>query len=85
VDLRNADNNITVTKTADADTVTFDLADAITVDSVTAGGTVLDGNGLKAGGLTVGTNGKISGLENGSVASGSKEAVNGGQLYGTAD
>ncbi len=85
VDLRNADNNITVTKAADADTVTFDLADAITVDSVTAGGTVLDGNGLKAGSLTVGTNGKISGLEAGSIAAGSKEAVNGGQLYGTAD
>ncbi|WP_373699123.1 YadA-like family protein, partial [Neisseria dentiae] len=98
VDLRNTDGNIKVAKSADADTVTFDLVDAISVDSVKAGDTIVNNDGvkvgdsvslasdgLKAGDLTVGTNGKISGLENGSIAAGSKEAVNGGQLYGTAD
>ncbi|HSX65473.1 MAG TPA: YadA-like family protein, partial [Pseudoxanthomonas sp.] len=46
VDLNNSDGNIVVSKDATSDNVTFDLADDITVDSVTAGGTVLNNNGL---------------------------------------
>src|SRR5690606_13529156 len=46
VDLNNADGNIVVTKADDSNDVTFDLADDITVDSVTAGDSVLDTDGL---------------------------------------
>ncbi|RPD84188.1 hypothetical protein EGK75_11425 [Neisseria weixii] len=96
-----AGDNIEVSeKQNDDGSTTYTVATAknVSFDSVTAGDAVLNqdgvkvGNdvalasdGLKAGSLTVGTNGKISGLEDGSIAAGSKEAVNGSQLYGTAD
>ncbi|MDO4907800.1 YadA-like family protein, partial [Neisseria sp.] len=95
VDLRNNDGNIVVAKSADADTVTFDLAKAISVDSVTAGDTVLNADGvsvgdnvaltsdgLKAGNVTVdAASGKISGVEAGTDAN---DAVNVAQLNAAA-
>jgi hypothetical protein len=46
VDLKNTDGNITVSKTGSSNDVTFDLDDTITVDSVTAGDTVVDTSGV---------------------------------------
>lgn len=46
VDLNNTDGNIVVSKTATDDNVSFDLADDVTVNSVTAGNSRLDTNGL---------------------------------------
>ncbi|MFQ6308738.1 ESPR-type extended signal peptide-containing protein [Lysobacter capsici] len=46
VDLNNADGNIVVSKTGADDNVSFDLADDITVNSVTAGNSRLDNTGL---------------------------------------
>ncbi|MGO1073837.1 ESPR-type extended signal peptide-containing protein, partial [Lysobacter sp. CA199] len=58
VDLNNTDGNIVVSKTAAADNVSFDLADDIIVNSVTAGATTLNTNGLTiAGGPSVTTAG----------------------------
>ncbi|VEJ52154.1 YadA-like family protein [Neisseria weaveri] len=70
VDLRGADQNIVITKSANSDTVTFDLADDITVNSVKSGKTTVNQNGvqvddsvalteegLKAGNVAVTTNG----------------------------
>ncbi|MGJ7902058.1 hypothetical protein [Lysobacter sp. 1R34A] len=54
VDLRNTDGNIAVSKVAGDNNVAFDLADDITVNSVTAGATTLNNTGLTiAGGLSV--------------------------------
>nr|WP_255610785.1 hypothetical protein [Lysobacter sp. ESA13C] len=54
VDLRNSDGNIVVSKTGADDNVAFDLADDITVNSVTAGATTLNNTGLTiAGGPSV--------------------------------
>ncbi|WP_343621533.1 ESPR-type extended signal peptide-containing protein [Acinetobacter proteolyticus] len=68
------------------------LSKDIKVDSVTAGDTVLNDNGLTiAGGPSVTKDGidagdnKVTGVADGTVAAGSKEAVNGGQLHGVAD
>ncbi|WP_038344571.1 ESPR-type extended signal peptide-containing protein [Acinetobacter sp. A47] len=62
------------------------------VDSVTAGGTRVDGNGLTIdGGPSVTKDGidagdkKVSGVADGEIAAGSKDAVNGGQLKGVSD
>ena len=58
VDLNNGDGNIVVSKTAASDNVTFDLANDITVDSVTAGNSLLDTTGLTiTGGPSVTTTG----------------------------
>ncbi|VXB00078.1 conserved hypothetical protein [Luteimonas sp. 9C] len=46
VDFNNADGNIVVSKTGTRNDVTFDLADDIEVDSLTAGNTVVDTRGL---------------------------------------
>ncbi len=46
LDLRNTDGNVQVAKSGTSNTVTFDLADDITVDSVTAGDTTLDNEGV---------------------------------------
>ena len=51
VDLKNTDKNINITK--DGHNVTFNLAKDIKVDSVTAGDTKIDTNGLKTGDITV--------------------------------
>ena len=53
VDLNNTDDNIQITKKATDDNVTFNLAKNIKVDSVTAGDTKIDSNGLKAGDVSV--------------------------------
>lgn len=53
VDLNNTDDNIQITKKATDDNVTFNLAKNIKVDSVTAGNTKIDTDGLKVGDVTV--------------------------------
>ncbi|WP_057918175.1 hypothetical protein [Lysobacter antibioticus] len=54
VDLNNTDGNIVVSKTGADDNVSFELADDITVNSVTAGATMLNNTGLTiAGGPSV--------------------------------
>ena len=49
VDLNNTDGNIDISKTADKDDVTFNLAKDIKVDSVTAGDTTVNNDGVKNG------------------------------------
>ncbi|MBP0581414.1 hypothetical protein J8I29_18945 [Labrys sp. LIt4] len=82
VDLSNTDGNIAITKTGND--VTFNLSKNITVDSVTAGNTTIDTNGLTiAGGPSVTINGidaggkKITNVANGTDAT---DAVNLSQL-----
>ncbi|WP_407704795.1 YadA-like family protein [Acinetobacter proteolyticus] len=89
------DENVTVTSRANNEGGTdfqVGLSKDVKVDSVTAGDTVLNDNGLTiAGGPSVTKDGidagdnKVTGVADGTVAAGSKEAVNGGQLYGVAD
>lgn len=89
------DENVTVTSRQNADGSTdyeVGLSKDVKVDSVTAGDTVINGDGLTiAGGPSVTKEGidagdnKVTGVADGTVAAGSKEAVNGGQLYGVAD
>ncbi|WP_433847666.1 ESPR-type extended signal peptide-containing protein [Acinetobacter proteolyticus] len=89
------DENVTVTSRANNEGGTdfqVGLSKDIKVDSVTAGDTVLNDNGLTiAGGPSVTKDGidagdnKVTGVADGTVAAGSKEAVNGGQLHGVAD
>ena len=87
VDLNNTDNNITVSKTAESNNVSFNLNKNIAVDSVKAGDATLNSDGLDiAGGpkftkTTIDAAGnKIINVADGLVAFESKEAVNGGQL-----
>ena len=82
----NGDDNIT-TK-AEGDKVTVKLNKDITVDSVKAGDTTINNNGLTiAGGPSVTKAGinaagnKISNVANGDLNANSKDAVNGSQLY----
>ncbi|WP_433847664.1 ESPR-type extended signal peptide-containing protein [Acinetobacter proteolyticus] len=89
------DENVTVTsRPNDKGGTDFQvgLSKDIKVDSVTAGDTVLNDNGLTiAGGPSVTKDGidagdnKVTGVADGTVAAGSKEAVNGSQLHGVAD
>lgn len=89
VDLHNTDGNIVIAKNAGDDDVGFDLADAITVDSVTAGNSVLNNNGLTiVGGPSV----TVAGIDAGgstirNVAPGvaGTDAVNLDQLTDAAD
>ena len=81
------DNNIGVV--SDGSTLNVKLAKTLTVlDSVTAGGTIINSGGLTIGGKTyVSSNGlnandqKITNVANGDVAANSKDAVNGSQLH----
>ena len=81
------DNNIGVV--SDGSALNVKLAKTLTgLDSVTAGGTVINSSGLTVGGKTYVTpNGinandkKITNVADGEVAANSKEAVNGGQLH----
>ena len=81
------DNNIGVI--SDGSTLNVKLAKTLTgLDSVTAGGTIINSGGLTVGGKNyVSPNGinandqKITNVANGDVAANSKEAVNGGQLH----
>ena len=85
-----AGDNITVTPTTNADgskTYTVATKKDLVVDSVKAGDTTVNTNGVTiANGPSVTKTGinagdkKITGVANGNVAAGSKEAVNGGQL-----
>ena len=82
----NGDDNIT-TK-AEGDKVTVKLNKDITVDSVKAGDTTINNDGLTiAGGPSVTKDGinaagnKISNVKDGDVSKDSKDAVNGSQLY----
>ncbi|WP_276203483.1 ESPR-type extended signal peptide-containing protein, partial [Acinetobacter venetianus] len=82
------DSNINSVTTADG--VQLSLASDISVDSVTTGNSKLDNSGLViTGGPSITTTGidagskVISNVADGSVAAGSKDAVNGGQLFTT--
>ena len=76
-----AGNNITVTESTNADggkKYTVGMAKDITVDSVNVGGkTYVSNAGLNANDQT------ITNVKDGKIAEGSKDAVNGGQLYAT--
>ena len=82
------DNNIGVVSNG-TDTLTVKLAKTMSgLDSVTAGNTTINNNGLAVGGKTYVTNNginannqKVTNVADGNVASGSKDAVNGGQLH----
>ena len=81
------DNNIGVV--SDGSTLNVKLAKTLTgLDSVTAGGTIINSGGLTVGGKNyVSPNGinandqKITNVADGDVAANSKDAVNGGQLH----
>ena len=83
------DNNIGVV--SDGSTLNVKLAKTLTgLESVTAGGTIINSVGLTVGGKTyVSPNGinandqKITNVANGDVAANSKDAVNGSQLHDT--
>ena len=86
VDFANKDGNIKVNNTGN--NITVDLAKDIQVDSVTAGDTTVNNNGLTInGGPSVIKNGidaagnKVTGVAEGSIAQGSKDAVNGSQIH----
>ncbi|WP_436899358.1 YadA-like family protein, partial [Acinetobacter gyllenbergii] len=89
------DENVTVRSRPNAEGGTdfeVGLSKDIKVDSVTAGDTVINGDGLTiAGGPSVTKDGidagdnKVTGVADGTVAAGSKDAINGGQLHGVAD
>ncbi len=76
-----AGNNITVTESTNTDggkKYTVGMAKDITVDSVKVGDeTYVSNAGLNANGKT------ITNVKNGELKKGSKDAVNGGQLYAT--
>ena len=81
------DGNIGVISNG-TDTLNIKLAKDLKVDSVTAGNTVINNNGLTVGGKTYVTNNginannqKVTNVADGQVAAGSKDAVNGGQLH----
>ena len=81
------DNNIGVV--SDGTTLNVKLAKTLTgLDSVTAGGTIINSGGLTVGGKNyVSPNGinandqKITNVADGNIAANSKDAVNGGQLH----
>ena len=81
------DNNIGVV--SDGNTLNVKLSKTLTgLDSVTAGGTIINSGGLTVGGKTyVSPNGinandqKITNVADGNIAANSKDAVNGGQLH----
>ena len=81
------DNNIGVV--SDGSTLNVKLAKTLTgLESVTAGGTIINSGGLTVGGKNyVSSNGinandqKITNVANGDVAANSKDAINGGQLH----
>ncbi|MBJ9958927.1 YadA-like family protein [Acinetobacter courvalinii] len=91
----NEGKNIVVKESKNADgSSNYEVSTApdLDVDSVTAGGTRVDGNGLTIeGGPSVTKDGidagdkKVTGVADGEVAAGSKDAVNGGQLKGVSD
>ncbi|MDM0001981.1 YadA-like family protein, partial [Variovorax sp. J22P240] len=87
VDLKNTDGNVVVSKKADSDDVTFDLAKDINVNSVTMGNTVLNQNGLTIfNGPSITINGINAGgskITNVGTGTDPTDAVNVGQLKDT--
>ena len=90
VDVANGEENLVVDNT-DPKNPKLSLKKDLTVDSVTAGDSTLNNDGLTiAGGPSVKKDGinagdkKITNVEAGNVAENSKDAVNGGQLYDVA-
>ena len=88
VDLNNTDGNITVSKTAGNNDVSFNLNKNLVVDSVQTADSTLNNEGLTiAGGPSITKAGidaadtKITNVVSGEVAADSKDAINGGQLY----
>ncbi len=89
VDFANTDGNIQVSKNGNQ--IKVDLAKDLNLGkdgSIKTGDTTVDDNGLTiAGGPSVTKNGidaggkKVTGVEDGEIAKGSKDAVNGGQLH----
>lgn len=78
------DGNTTVTTTKDSKTITIGMSKTLTLDGVTvtntssaagAGDVIINGDGIHAG------NKPVTNVADGKVAAGSKDAVNGGQLY----
>lgn len=78
------DRNTTVTTTKDSKTITIGMSKTPTLDGVTvtntssaagAGDVIINGDGINAG------NKPVTNVADGKVAAGSKDAVNGGQLY----
>lgn len=78
------DGNTTVTTTKDSKTITIGMSKTPTLDGVTvtntssaagAGDVIINGDGIHAG------NKPVTNVADGKVAAGSKDAVNGGQLY----
>ncbi len=49
VDLKNSDGNLLITKTTDSNDVTFNLATALEVDSLTTGNTAMTTDGVAVG------------------------------------
>ncbi|WP_226883501.1 YadA-like family protein [Neisseria yangbaofengii] len=49
VDMKNTDDNIVISKSADSNDVVYNLAKDVTVDSVTAGDTTINNDGVKNG------------------------------------
>ncbi|MBB3105763.1 autotransporter adhesin [Psychrobacter luti] len=88
VDLNNTDNNITVSKTAESNNVSFNLSKDIAVDSVKTGNAMMNSSGLTiAGGpkftktsVDAGGN-KITNVAKGDIEVDSNDAVNGSQLF----
>ncbi|MEH6422625.1 hypothetical protein V7787_52905, partial [Pseudomonas sp. CGJS7] len=89
VDLKNTDGNVVVSKIATDDNVSFDLARDLKVDSITAGNSRLDTNGLAiVGGPSVTGNGiDAAGKPISNVGPGvaSTDAANVGQVKALAD
>ncbi|QPT39038.1 Haemagglutinin [Oligella ureolytica] len=95
VDFKTGNSNLSVTKPADADEITYTLSNALDLTSsgsVTIGDTVLNNNGLTInGGPSVTTAGidagdlKITNVAPGDINPISKDAVNGSQLNSLAD
>lgn len=90
---RSADNNVSpdlraAAPLAGVNDISFDLNPDLNLDSVTTGDTIMNNNGLTiTGGPSVTKAGinaadtKITNVVNGDVSEGSKDAINGGQLY----
>lgn len=90
---RSADNNVSpgllaTAPLAGVNDISFDLNPDLNLDSVTTGDTIMNNNGLTiTGGPSVTKAGinaadtKITNVVNGDVSEGSKDAINGGQLY----
>ncbi|WP_201575128.1 YadA-like family protein [Psychrobacter sp. H8-1] len=88
VDFNSKDTNIAVSKDASSHDISFELNKELVIESVKAGDSFLDTNGLTIDGgptftktkVDVAGN-KITSVADGTVAADSKDAVNGGQLH----